>query len=372
MKTMDDIKPFTISVNQSILDDLYSRLRHTRWAYDITDADWSYGTSPKYLYELTDYWANSYDWQKHEAELNKFAQFKTDVDGTGIHFIHEQSKHANATPLLLLHGWPDSFHRFHKVIPLLTDLFHVVVPSLPGFGFSDRMAMSGDAMADIMSKLMAKLGYETYTVAGGDLGSNVAMAMAVMYPNNLKGIHLTQVNYPTGQEDFSTMTEAERKYASEIQKWLFTQGAYVMVHSTKPQSLAQGLNDSPAGLAAWALSYIDTDAQNHQVEQSFGSRDDLLTNLTIYWATETINSAIRTYAENVRSSYAQVGGPKYIQKSIVPAYIALFPRGQQFPREWAERTLNVQRFTKMPRGGHFAALEEPELYARDLRESFAK
>ncbi len=165
------------------------------------------------------------------------------------------------------------------------------------------------------------------------------------------------------------MTDAERAYANETQQWLFTQGAYAMVHSTKPRSVAQGLNDSPAGLAAWMLSYVDTDAENHQVERAFGSRDELLTNLTIYWVTETISSAIRTYAENARSAYAP-GGSASARKNAVPTYIALFPRGVQFPREWAERTLNVQRFTKMPHGGHFAPLEEPELYAQDLRASF--
>ncbi len=370
MSANDEIRPFTISVDESILDDLRDRLQHTRWIASETDDDWSYGTNSRYLHTLTDYWITSYDWREHEAKLNEFSQFKTDVNGTEIHFIHEQSTHKDTIPLLLLHGWPDSFYLYHTVIPRLTDSFHVVVPSLPGFGFSDKVAMSGDATATVMATLMSTLGYSNYAVAGDDLGANVAAAMAVLFPENVRGIHVTIVpNYPTGREDPSTMTDAERTYADEVQQWVFTQGAYMMVHSTKPQSVAQGLNDSPAGLAAWMLSYIDTDAHNHQVEQAFGSRDELLTNLTIYWATETIASANRTYAENARSAYAP-GGAASAQKSSVPAYIALFPRGVQFPREWAERTLNVQRFTKMPRGGHFSPLEEPELYAQDLRASF--
>jgi pimeloyl-ACP methyl ester carboxylesterase len=373
VKADNEIQAFKISINQSVLDDLYNRLSHTRWARETTPNDWEYGTNSKYLHELTEYWINSYDWRKHEAELNKFAQYKTKIDNTEIHFIHERSTHSDSMPLLLLHGWPDSFYLYHKIIHSLTDSFHVVVPSLPGFGFSDKVAMSGDATAEIMAKLMSRLGYTGFAVAGGDLGANVASAMAVMFPENVKGIHLTLIfNYPTGREDFSKLTEAERRYVSQTQQWMFTQGAYVMMHSTKPQSLAQGLNDSPTGLAAWMLSYIDTDAQNHDVEHAFGSRDEFLTNLMIYWATETIGSAIRTYAENARSTYTQPGGPKSAQKSTVPAYISLFPRGVQVPREWAERTLNVQRFAKMPRGGHFAPLEEPELYTQEIRAAFTK
>ncbi len=372
MNNVDEIRPFTISIDQSILDDLKYRLQHTRWIAEAPNADWSYGTNTKYLHELTEYWINSFDWRKQETELNKFPQFKTKVDDKEIHFIHQKSHRTDAIPLLLLHGWPDSFLLYYKVIPKLADTFHIVVPSLPGFGFSDKMAMSGDATAPIMDGLMDKLGYKKYAVAAGDLGANVAAAMAVMFPERLLGIHLTLIfNYPTGREDPSTLTEAERKYSVNTQQWLFTQGAYTMVHSTKPQSVAQGLNDSPSGLAAWMLSYLDTDAPNHDVERSFGSRDDFLTNLTIYWATQTIDTAIRTYAENARLTYMP-GGPKATQKSTVPAYISLFPRGVKPPREWAERTLNVQRFTMLPRGGHFAPLEEPELYAQDVKESFAK
>lgn len=272
-------------------------------------------------------------------------------------------------PLLLLHGWPDSFYRFHKVIPALTKSFHVVVPSLPGFGFSERKAMSKDSAAEVMAALMAELGYPKYAAAGGDIGSGVATALAVMHPEAVVGIHLTDVGYPTGQEDFSTMSEAERTFAGFIQRWWYTEGAYAMVQGTKPQTLAQGLNDSPAGLAAWIVSFIDTGAKDHLVEEAFGSRDELLTNLTIYWVTETANSAARTYLENVRAAYAP-GGPKSAQRSNVPAAVALFPREAPLPREWAERSVNLQRFTKMPRGGHFAALEEPELYAKDLMDFF--
>jgi pimeloyl-ACP methyl ester carboxylesterase len=328
--------------------------------------------------ELTGYWQHEYDWRKHEAEMNKLAQFKVDIDGVGIHFIHERGKGPSPTPIILTHGWPDSFYRFHKVIPMLTDpasyggnaedSFDVVVPSIPGFGFSDRKAMTSSAVAELWAKLMTEvLGYERFAAVGGDIGTNVTKALARQHPDLLTAIYLTDVGYPTGQEDFSTMTQAEQEYVAFTQRWWFTEGAYNMMHSTKPQTIAYALNDSPVGLAAWILSFIDTGADNHRVEAAFGGRDDLLTNITIYWATQTAGSAARMYLEEARATYAHAGGPQTEGHSEVPASVALFPREGRFPREWAERTLNVQRFTTMPRGGHFAALEEPELFANDLR-----
>lgn len=364
-----NIKPFTINIEQSALDDLQSKLKQTRWTEGAEKLGWEYGTSAEYLRELTNYWIKDYDWRKHEAELNKLAHFKANIQDKEIHFIHERSKNPNATPLLLLHGWPDSFYRFHKIIPLLTEKFHIVVPSLPGFGFSSHDGMSGDATAEVMATLMDGLGYKKYVVAGEDLGLFVALAMGVMYPDNVAALHLTQANYPTGQEDLSILSEVEQKYVKATQQWLFTKGAYLMIQSTKPQSLAQALHDSPTGLASWMISYIDTTAENHKIEEAFGSKDELLTNMTLYWVTETIGSAIRTYAENTRLIYTQPGGPKSSQKSTVPTFISLFPRDVPFPKEWAERTLNVKKFTHMSKGGHFAALEVPELYANALHES---
>ena len=373
--------PYKISVPDSVLDDLQERLARTRWPDEVENSGWSMGTNLAYTRELAGYWQREYDWRKQEAELNKLAQYKVEIDGVSVHYVHERSKGPNPTPIILTHGWPDSFYRFHKVIPMLTDpasyggnaedSFDVVVPSVPGFGFSDRKAMTSSAVADLWAKLMTEvLGYERFAAAGGDVGTNVTKALARQHPELLTGIHLTDVGYPTGQEDFSTMTEAEREYAGFTQGWWFTQGAYNMMQSTKPQTIAFGLNDSPVGLASWILSFVDTGADNHQVEAAFGGRDDLLTNITIYWATQTAGSAARMYREEARATYAHEGGPQPVGRSEVPASVALFPREGQFPREWAERTLNVQRFTKMPRGGHFAALEEPELYANDLRESF--
>jgi len=373
--------PFKISIPDAVLEDLRERLARTRWPDEAENSGWSMGTNCGYMRELADYWQREYDWRKHEAELNKLAQFKVDIDGVGIHFVHERGKGRHPTPLILTHGWPDSFYRFHKVIPMLTDpesyggkaedSFDVVVPSIPGFGFSDRKSMPSSAVAGLWAKLMTDvLGYQRFAAAGGDIGSNVTKALARQHPELLTAIHLVDVGYPSGQEDFSTMTQAEREFAAFSQRWWFTEGAYNMLQSTKPQTLAYGLNDSPVGLASWIVSFVDSGAQDHQVEEAFGGRDELLTNIMIYWATQTAGSAARFYLEEARATYAHEGGPQPEGRSDVPASVALFPRGAQFPRDWAERTLNVQRFTKMPRGGHFAALEEPELFADDLRESF--
>ena len=196
------------------------------------------------------------------------------------------------------------------------------------------------------------------------MGTRITKAVALQHPDVVMAIHLTDVDYPTGQEDPSTMSEAEQEFARFIQGWWFSEGAYAMLQSTKPQSLSFALNDSPVGLASWFVSFVNTGAENHKIDEAFGGRDVLLTNVTLYWATQTAGSAARMYLEDARASYSQQGKP---ERSTVPAAVAVFPREAQTPREWTERTLNVQRFTKLARGGHFAPLEEPELFIEDLR-----
>ena len=369
------ITPFTINIPQATIDDLHARLTRTRWTDAVEGAGWSYGVDLAYVKELVNYWQHTYDWRKHETELNAFQQFKAEVDGVNIHFIHERGTGPNPTPILLTHGWPDSFYRFHKIIPMLTnpeqyggtaeDAFDVIVPSIPGFGFSERKAMTSSAVADLWAKLMTELGYNHFVAAGGDVGSGVTKELALRHPQHVSASHLSDVGYPTGQEDFSTMSEAEQQFAGFIQGWWFAEGAYAMLHMTKPQSLAVGLNDSPAGLLAWMLSFVNTGADNNEVEAAFGGRDALLTNTMIYWVTDTIGSSVRMYAEEARAAWSQEGSAE--TRSTAPAAIALFPREAQFPREWAERSVNVQRFTTMSRGGHFAPLEEPDLFVEDLR-----
>ena len=233
-------QPFQINVPQTVLDELQERLARTRWPDEAPDSGWRMGTNLTYLKELTEYWQHGYDWRKHEAELNALPQFKTELNGTEIHFVHVEGKGENPTPIILTHGWPDSFHRFHKIIPMLTDperyggkaedAFDVIVPSIPGFGFSERKAHSSSAVADLWAKLMTQLGYERFAAAGGDIGSGVTLALSRQHPERVTGIHLTDVGYPTGQEE--NLSEAEQQFAGFIQGWWFSEGAYAMLQST--------------------------------------------------------------------------------------------------------------------------------------------
>lgn len=378
---MNPITPFTIGVAQDVLDDLQQRLKQTRWTDEPVNADWNYGTNPEYLRELVEYWQTQYDWRKQEAALNQLPQFKTDIDGVGIHFIHLKGKGDHPKPLILTHGWPDSFYRFYKVIPMLTDpasyggdpsqSFDVVVPSIPGFGFSDRVALTDDQTADLWAKLMTDvLGYQTFVAAGGDVGMGITKSLANQFPDRVQAIHLTDVGYPTGQEDWTTLSPAEQEFGQFIQQWWYTEGAYAMLHSTKPQTLGYALNDSPVGLASWIIEkfYTWSDTQG-RMENSF-TKDELLTNIMIYWVTQTINTSIRTYLEGARATYMSEGGLKSSQRVEVPTGVAIFPAEAPVPEEWANRMANVKRFTKMPKGGHFAALEVPDLWVDELRTFF--
>lgn len=354
------MQPFTIAVPETTLDDLRLRLARTRWPDD--GAGWEYGTNLAYMKDLVDYWEHSYDWRAREAELNRFAHFRTEINGTGIHFVHERGKGPDPVPLLLLHGWPDSFYRYHRVIPLLTSSFDVVVPSIPGQGFSDRKAMTTDDTADLFAGLVTEeLGYERFVAAGGDAGTLIAQSLAERHTEVLIGIHLTDVGYPDPTTDFSTLTEPEIEFANYIQQWWMSEGAFNIIQSTKPQSLAYGLADSPAGLAAWIMSFMASGTTGEEVEKRL-SRDDLLTNIMIYWVTQTIGSSVRRYYLDAHAP----SGPW--RRTPVPAAVARPPHDAPLPREWAERRVNLRHFTELPRGGHFAAWEEPELYAKDVWE----
>ncbi|HSD58132.1 MAG TPA: epoxide hydrolase [Methanotrichaceae archaeon] len=372
------LESFHIKIPQETLDDLKKRLERTRWPDEVKGSGWSMGTNLDYMKELADYWQHKYDWRKHEAKLNKFNQFKTKVDGTEIHFIHERSKNPNSTPIILLHGWPDSFYRFHKVIRRLTDparyggdpnnSFDVIVPSIPGIGFSERRAMAPDALADLFAKLMTEvLGYKKFVSAGGDGGTLITKSLALNHPDVLIGIHLTDVGYPDMNTDFASLSPAEREFAGFIQQWWMKEGAFNMIQSTKPQTLAYGMNDSPVGLAAWIMGFICAMSTCEEIEKRFG-RDELLTNIMIYWVTETIGSSFRWYYEMAHAPPS----PKQGQRSEVPAAVAHCPWDAPLPREWAERNVNLKHFTEFDRGGHFAAWEEPEIYAKDVQDFVAE
>jgi pimeloyl-ACP methyl ester carboxylesterase len=370
---MATVNPFQINVSQSVLDDLSNRIRHTRWPETGEDAGWAYGTDPRYLKELLTYWDENYDWRKQEEELNKYPQFTTAIDGIAIHFVQAKGKNKNSRPLLLIHGWPDSFYRFHKIISMLSEgehSFDLVIPSIPGFGFSGHRAVNSDVTAGIFHRLMTDtLGYEQYFIAGGDMGSVIAKSMANQFPGEVKAIHITDVGYPTGQEDWSVMTPAEQEFGQMIQHWFFTEGAFNMIQATKPQSLSYGLNDSPAGLAGWIIEKFNSWSDNNgNIENSF-SKDELLTNIMIYWVSQTIDSSVKTYAENARAAYT--GGLKSSQKVTVPTGVSLFPGEAQFPKEWAERMVNLVSYKKLDKGGHFAPMELPYVYAVELSNFFS-
>jgi pimeloyl-ACP methyl ester carboxylesterase len=375
------ILPFQINIPKTELDDLRTRLERTRWTDEIQGAGWSYGTNLGYLKELVQYWQHEFDWRAQEDIINRFSHFRTHVDGFGLHFIHEHGKGKNPLPIILTHGFPDSFVRMLKIIPLLTDpaghggdaedSFDVVVPSLPGYGFSDRPTEKGfnaERIAGLFAKLMTdELGYQKFAAHGGDQGSSVTFQLASNHPDSLVGIHLTDVPYwsvfvppPTD------LSEAEQRYIEAGQKWGMEEGAYSMLQSTKPQTAAYGLNDSPVELAAWIVEKFRSWSDcGGDVETRF-TKDELLTNLTLYWVTQTINSSFRLYYETAHNSSKNAG-----QRTEVPTGIAMFPKDiLAAPREAAERFFNLQRWTQMPRGGHFAAMEEPQLLAEDIRAFF--
>ena len=379
------ITPFSIHVPDQDIADLKQRLAMTRLPDQIPGVGWDYGTDTEYLRELLDYWATDFDWRAQEQALNEFDQFVTEVDGVQLHFIHQRSPHPNATPLLITHGWPGSFVEFKKIIGPLTnpelyggraeDAFHVVVPSLPGFGFSGKPTERGynpERMAHTLAALMAKLGYEQYGAQGGDWGAIINRILASRYPDRLIGLHSNFVlaNPPADPLVRDGVPPQELASREARQAYMANETAYQQIQGTKPQTLGVGLNDSPAGLAAWIVekfygwSDIDTNAPNG-LEEKF-SKDEMLTDISLYWFTQTITSSARIYYENRNVVMAEPVG--FIE---VPTGGAIFPAEIYFtPRLWAESQYNIVHWTTMPRGGHFAAMEEPELLLQDIREFF--
>ena len=375
------VDSFRIDIPEPVLDDLRERLAHTRFPDEVEGTGWDYGTNLGYMEELVDYWLNRFDWRAREEELNRFSHFRTDIDGIGIHFIHERGRGEDPLPLILTHGWPDSFYRYLNLIPMLTDparfggdpadSFDVIVPSMPGYGFSDRpheRGMTSERIAGLCAALMTDaLGYERFAAGGGDIGSGVSRLLALRHPDRVVGLHLTDPGFFSPDTGIPDLSENERKYLAAIQELWMQEGAYSMVQATKPQTLAYGLADSPAGLAAWIVEKFRSWSDcGGDIERRF-SKDELLTNIMIYWATETIGSSVRLYYENVHALPLD-----FLEQQIdVPVGMAVFPK--DFippPREWVERRLNVERWTEMPRGGHFTAMEEPELLAEEIRAFF--
>jgi pimeloyl-ACP methyl ester carboxylesterase len=378
-----DIQPFTVQIPEAELADLQTRLARTRWPDEIAGADWEYGTSLAYLHDLVRYWQEHFDWRAQERAINAFAHFRAAVGGLGIHFIHQRGTGPAPLPLIITHGWPGSFVEMHNILPLLSDparhgadardAFDVVIPSLPGYGFSDRPSergMNPFRIAEVWVELMAGLGYQRFGAQGGDWGASVATCLGFAHADAVVGIHL---NYIPGSytpylgPGARELSAAEQVFVQDRERWAQTEGGYGQIQRTKPQTLAYSLNDSPAGLAAWIVekfrAWSDCDGE---VERRF-TKDELLTNIAIYWFSQTIGSSMRLYYEG-RQRPLQFEQGQHIQ---VPCGLARLPKEVPMPpREWIERCYNLQHWSELPRGGHFAAMEEPELLAQDIRAFF--
>lgn len=368
-------EPYTIDIPQADLDDLHGRLAHTRWPDQVTGADWDYGADRDTLKAIVEHWADGFDWRAQEKRLNQRDHYRADLEGFGIHFIHQRATFpSEVVPLLVLHGWPSSFVQMLPILDLLTDPeshggetsdgFDVVVPSLPGYGFSDRPAEPGMNLArigEILHALMTDtLGYDRYAIRSSDLGAGVAGALALAHPDAIIGTHMSGTNPFLGPIP-DDLSPAEEQFVARAQEWTQNEMAYAQQHTTKPQTVAYGLNDSPAGLAAWILEKFQTWSDGGL--DAF-ERDDLLTNLSVYWFTQTIGSSVRLYYESMRSQ----GG--WGQPDI-PTALAMLPADMfPTPQEWAERSSRIDRWTDLPRGGHFAEWEVPDLLAADIGEFF--
>ncbi|WP_405798458.1 epoxide hydrolase family protein [Streptomyces sp. NBC_01506] len=386
-------EPFTARTDPDVLEDLRARLRATRWPDVPQGAGWSLGTDLAYHRELVDHWANGFDWPAQEAALARLPRFRVALGGLGlglgpglglglgIHFVHARAvaPTGSVLPLVLSHGWPDSFWRYSKVVPLLTDpgahgadpadAFDVVVPDMPGYGYSDRPTgppLNSIDVAGLWAELMGLLGYARFGAAGGDIGSHVSRYLALDHPDRVVAVHRTDAGVPLFTGDPADLAPEERAWLESVAAWGASEGAYGAMHRTKPQTAAFGLTDSPAGLAAWIVekmrSWSDCDGD---IERSF-TKDEILTNVMLYWLTGTIGSSMRMYGANAAIPPAQL-----TRRVEVPSGFSIFAGDVvRPPRAWLERTANVVRATEPARGGHFAAFEEPELYADELRAFF--
>jgi pimeloyl-ACP methyl ester carboxylesterase len=361
------IEPYEIRVDDAVLDDLRERLARTRFPDQIEGTGWEYGIPTPYVRELVEHWRDAYDWRAQEARLNELDHFRTTIDGQAIHFVHARSPSADALPLLLTHGWPGSIVEFLDVIPRLTDDFHLVVPSLPGYGFSEPTRTPGWdpwRIARAFAELMARLGYSRYGAQGGDWGSQVTMRIAALDADRCAAIHLNMPFAGPPAEEVPLTAEDKADLAA-MQQFAREETGYATEHSTKPQTVGVALNDSPAGLLAWIVEKLRTWSDCDGDPESVFTRDQMITNVMTYWVTQNITASARLYWElNHTSEPAPV-------RIDVPTGIASYPKEViRFPRSWVERTYNVTHWADMPRGGHFAAMEQPELFVDDVRAFF--
>ena len=375
---------FAIRVPDSVIADLAHRIDITRWPDELDNAGWELGSNLAYMRSLAEYWRHGYDWRREETRLNRLPQFRIALDGIHIHFVHVRGKGSAPLPLIVTHGWPGSFVEMLKLIPLLTDpaahggraedAFDVIVPSLPGYGFSDRprdRGMDPKKIAALWVRLMQGLGYERFGAQGGDWGSAISIALGLDHAERMIGIHL---NYIAGRFllggtlNVQPEDEIASAYLGQLRAWWDTEGGYSHEQATKPQTLSYGLNDSPVGLAAWIIEKFRTWSDCAGNVESIFTRDELLTNVMIYWVTETASSSALLYYESRQRPLSLA----LSNRVDPPVAVAVFPKEIAMPpRALAERGLNIVRWTVMPGGGHFAAMEQPELLAKDLREFFS-
>jgi microsomal epoxide hydrolase len=376
----ETIVPFKIAVPDAVLADLKDRLARTRFPGEIPGSGWDYGTNLAYLRELVTYWRTTFDWRAQERRLNQLPQFKTRIDGIDMHFVHQRSSRADAVPLVFVHGWPGSIVEVTKIIGPLTDpaahggrpedAFHVVAISLPGYGFSGKPTEAGVSnrrIAGIIAQLMARLGYQRYGAQGGDWGGFIVRQLGLVDPTHLIGLHsnMCVAGPPPGADPNAGVPPEEVKRMDAARARTTNESAYSQLQGTKPQTLGYSLNDSPAGLAAWIVEkFRSWSDSGGDVEKRF-TKDELLTNITIYWATETGPSSVRLYYENRKD-------PGLQGRVQVPFACAVFPLEMfaNAPRQWVEASYNLVQYTVMPRGGHFAAMEEPQLLVEDVRKFF--
>ncbi|AIT81420.1 epoxide hydrolase family protein [Novosphingobium pentaromativorans] len=382
--TTPQVTPFKAHVSDDVINDLKLRLARTRWPDEPEDAGWDYGTNLAYLKELCDYWQDGFDWRKAEARFNAFPQFMTEIDGQNVHFYHIRSPEPDATAMIITHGYPGSVAEFLDIFGPLTDprahggnpkdAFHIVAPSIPGYGFSGPTKGKGFSTrqaARINVRLMEMLGYDRYIAQGGDWGAGISGLVATYVPDRLIGLHLNlMVGAPADPANPADgLTEDDLAYLKWKAAYEENESGYQVIQRTKPQSLAYGLNDSPAGLAAWIVEKFKTWSDCGEDIESSYTKDQLLENIMLYWVTQTINSAMRLYYESL--------GPGRLVNDIrsisVPVGHARFPAEiRRTPRKWAETICsNIVRWEEQPRGGHFAALEAPDLFIDEIR-AFAR
>jgi pimeloyl-ACP methyl ester carboxylesterase len=376
----DAVRPFSIRVPEATLVDLKARLAKARLPEPLAGPGWNLGTDVVYLRQLLDYWRDRFDWRAQERLLNRMEQFTTTIDGLSIHFVHRRSPHAGALPLLVTHGWPGSIAEFTKVIGPLTDppahggraddAFHVVMPSIPGFGFSTAPRAAGmdpARIAAIEAALMARLGYTRYGVQGGDWGAIIGTQVAARHPAQVAGLHLNMCSAPAPAADPNAgLTDAELARLKVRQVFQAEETGYQQIQGTKPQTIGIALTDSPVGLAAWIVEKFRTWCDCEGNPEAVFTKDELLTNITLYWTTQSAASSARIYYESRHPTSAPVPG-----RIEVPTACADFPKEIIWsPRRWAEARYNITRWTMMPKGGHFAALEQPHALVDDVRAFF--